>query len=353
MSLTTTSLETIDYTEIYRTHKGAALDTQGKAEQLSSSNLRSPSGESASGISQSEVDDSEHYRFTGIKSDSISFNSQDVFTKEQEELEARLAKEYGMDAPDLDADGILREAINRNDWSSVKKLQELYITRTNFARPKEYGMDAPDLDADGILREAINKNDWSSVKKLQELYITRTNFARPKEARDERNRPTEEDILSQAIKSSALPAGSRFWALLIGIDQYNKQPLKGCVNDVELMKEYLTKDLRVPEDHVHCLCDESATRDNIIKALLSFHKEDRINPGGIVIIYFAGYGTSYPDPMHWSDGFDHAIEAICPFDRGSSCNGILVPDISDREINSILSLISCVKGHRITVILDC
>ncbi|KAK0209409.1 peptidase C14, caspase domain-containing protein [Armillaria fumosa] len=148
-------------------------------------------------------------------------------------------------------------------------------------------------------------------------------------------------------------SSSRFWALLMGINQYNSQPLEGCVNDVELMKKYLTEDLDVPADHIRSLCDESATRDNIINALLGFCNDVRICRDDIIIIYFAGHGTSYPDPKHWSDGFDHAIEAICPFDRGFNRNGMLVPDISDREIHSILSLISNAKGHRITVILDC
>ncbi len=34
-------------------------------------------------------------------------------------------------------------------------------------------------------------------------------------------------------------------------------------------------------------------------------------------------------------------------------NGVTIPDISDKEFNSILSQISCSKGHHITVILDC
>ncbi len=34
-------------------------------------------------------------------------------------------------------------------------------------------------------------------------------------------------------------------------------------------------------------------------------------------------------------------------------NGVTIPDISDKEFNSILSQISRSKGHHITVILDC
>ncbi|KAK0220831.1 caspase domain-containing protein [Armillaria nabsnona] len=219
-------------------------------------------------------------------------------------------------------------------------------------------MDGPDIDSDGTpqVKKAMPKEDPrynEFVMLLHELYHTRVRLASDKESGIEDGRPTEEDIFSQARKSGELPDASRFWALIIGIDKYDSEPLKGCVNDGKLMKEYLIKDLRVPEDHVRALFNESATRGNIINALLGFGTDQRILRDDIIIIYFAGHGSSYPDPRHLSDGFDHAIEAICSIDRGTDRNGRTVPDISDRELNSILSLISRVKSHRITAILDC
>lgn len=130
-------------------------------------------------------------------------------------------------------------------------------------------------------------------------------------------------------------------------------PLKGCVSDALSVKEYITRDLGVTQDHVFCLINESATRVNIISALCRFYSDTRILYNDIIIIYFAGHGSSYPGPDICSDGADHAIEAICSIDRGTEHNGTLIPDISDREFNSILSLISRAKGHRITVLLDC
>ncbi len=48
------------------------------------------------------------------------------------------------------------------------------------------------------------------------------------------------------------------------------------------------------------------------------------------------------------------VEAFCPMDRDSrDSNGVPVPDISDREVNTILSQIFNEKGSRITCILDC
>ncbi|KAK0476309.1 peptidase C14, caspase domain-containing protein, partial [Armillaria novae-zelandiae] len=156
------------------------------------------------------------------------------------------------------------------------------------------------------------------------------------------------------------------WALLIGIDQYDKQPLKGCVNDVELMKEYLIKNFKVPMHHIGSLCDKSATRDNIIHALLGFRTDEHINPNDIIIIYFAGHGSNYTCEKH----LDHTtknpdsrlgccpVEMICPVDRGRDTADPLstfskIPDISDRELNVILKEISKAKGNRITLIIDC
>ncbi|SJL17896.1 uncharacterized protein ARMOST_21463 [Armillaria ostoyae] len=48
------------------------------------------------------------------------------------------------------------------------------------------------------------------------------------------------------------------------------------------------------------------------------------------------------------------IETLCPIDRDKlDANGVPIPDISDCELNTLLTLISREKGHRITVILDC
>ncbi|PBK66529.1 hypothetical protein ARMSODRAFT_855082, partial [Armillaria solidipes] len=142
-------------------------------------------------------------------------------------------------------------------------------------------------------------------------------------------------------------------AVIIGIDKYNGRPMKGCVSDALSIQDYITEDLGVPQDHIHLLLDESATRANIVNTLCGLYNDSRILHGDIIIIYFAGLGSSYPDPRDQDICPDDAIEAICPIDRGNEVDGVLIPDISDREVNSILSAISSVKGHRITVLLDC
>ncbi|KAK0475379.1 hypothetical protein IW261DRAFT_1493820 [Armillaria novae-zelandiae] len=167
---------------------------------------------------------------------------------------------------------------------------------------------------------------------------------------------------------------SRFWAVVIGIDGYKCEPLRGCVSDARLYKRYLSDDLCVPEERIQLLlgCREHNDRGNpmypsrahIITTLLSLIDSPHIDKGDNIIIYYAGHGSSYhcSDYTNLEDG-DHKeispgstgyIEALCPIDRDTlDVNGNPIPDISDREFNTILTLISRAKGHHITVILDC
>ncbi|KAK0227262.1 hypothetical protein EDD85DRAFT_750788, partial [Armillaria nabsnona] len=166
------------------------------------------------------------------------------------------------------------------------------------------------------------------------------------------------------------------WAVIIGIDAYDFSPLRGSVADALLMTEFLTKNLGVPKHRTQCLfgfsrhksCRDSLipSRVNIVNTLLSLTTNSEIACGDNIVIYFSGHGsTYYCDEYYDSDpsGGDEqqvfvagagSIEALCPMDRNTlDVNGAPIPDISDREINTILTQISRVKGHRITFILDC
>jgi hypothetical protein len=47
-----------------------------------------------------------------------------------------------------------------------------------------------------------------------------------------------------------LSRGIRFWALIIGKNDYFKAPLSGCVNDAFSMALYLLNYLGLPRDHI-------------------------------------------------------------------------------------------------------
>ncbi|KAK0474986.1 hypothetical protein EDD18DRAFT_1019675, partial [Armillaria luteobubalina] len=165
---------------------------------------------------------------------------------------------------------------------------------------------------------------------------------------------------------------SRFWAVLIGIDDYESSPLRGAVSDALLMKDYLQRELRMPDTRIECLLSSGfrdaifPSRRTIIRKLLGLATDTQIERGDNIIIFFSGHGTSYyypEDPQYNADGIPDAngsspfafpMEALCPADRGKHEDlGKPIPDISDREINGILHRIARNKGHKITVILDC
>ncbi|KAK0227328.1 peptidase C14, caspase domain-containing protein, partial [Armillaria nabsnona] len=160
-------------------------------------------------------------------------------------------------------------------------------------------------------------------------------------------------------------------AVLIGINVYPPSSnLQGCMNDVKEMVEFLVNDLGMSEGHIQCLLSTSSeerpmtcitvtspTHKNIINTLLSLSTRCDILPGDNIIIYFAGHGSSYDLSGFYRAGSILAegyIKAICPMDHNTpSGTSTSIPDIRDREINTILTEISCTKGCNITVILDC
>ncbi|KAK0429628.1 hypothetical protein EV421DRAFT_2091912 [Armillaria borealis] len=129
------------------------------------------------------------------------------------------------------------------------------------------------------------------------------------------------------------------------------------------MEKYLTEDLGVPSDRVQLLLGNKEhtslkdpiypSRAHIVDALLSLITNPEIAYGDNIIIYYSGHGSYYPSHTEEDDEPEY-IETLCPIDRDTlDADGVPVPDISDRELNTILTLISRAKGHCITVILDC
>ncbi|KAK0230273.1 caspase domain-containing protein [Armillaria fumosa] len=154
---------------------------------------------------------------------------------------------------------------------------------------------------------------------------------------------------------------SRFWVVIIGIDAYDQSPLDGAFRDAKMMLQYFIEDLGVPHTRIQCLLapcsvekSEAAnfkhpTRANIIYALYSLVNNKAIETGDNIVVYFAGHGSCYPLPDQQG-----STQCLCPVDRDTiDTAGKPVLDISDRELNVILSEIRRAKGDRITVLLDC
>ncbi len=144
------------------------------------------------------------------------------------------------------------------------------------------------------------------------------------------------------------------------------------MSDATNVYRYLTTNLRVPKEHIELLlsatsqsCNRApaatsipATRSNIVNTLLRLCTNSQIQNGDNVVIYFSGHGASYlcsDHPAYVFPADKGTIEALCPTDRNplSTDKDKRIPDISDRELSTILTEICRTKGHHITVILDC
>ncbi|KAK0207481.1 hypothetical protein IW262DRAFT_1234250, partial [Armillaria fumosa] len=152
-------------------------------------------------------------------------------------------------------------------------------------------------------------------------------------------------------------------AVVIGIDAYESiSPLKCSVTDAQSFREYLTTKLGIPAMRIQVLLGSKQHTSSGSSNLIN---NPDIKKGDNIIIYYAGHGSSYQfsdyndvketlDDHEISPGSTGYIKALCPIDRDTfDENGDTIPDISDREFNTILMLISRVKGHHITVILNC
>ncbi|KAK0484569.1 hypothetical protein IW261DRAFT_1457462 [Armillaria novae-zelandiae] len=142
------------------------------------------------------------------------------------------------------------------------------------------------------------------------------------------------------------------------------------------MEQYLVDDLLVPKERIQRLlgpacCGDTSTdvssipsRANIISLLQSLITNPNIKYGDPIIIFFSGHGSRYSlsddddDPDIDEELNDERsqkfIEALCPVDRNTiDSSSAFIPDITDRELNTILAQIARTKGNRITFILDC
>ncbi len=99
----------------------------------------------------------------------------------------------------------------------------------------------------------------------------------------------------QALAQTLAQPTPRKLALLVGVNQYPRQPsgsvsvLKGCVTDVELQAELLIHRFGFAATDVLTLKDEAATRSNIESSFIA-HLSEQARPGDIVVFHFSGYG---------------------------------------------------------------
>lgn len=163
------------------------------------------------------------------------------------------------------------------------------------------------------------------------------------------------------------------WALLIGVDCYMPASisglprygnLSGCVNDIQLMDEFLRTRLNVPGARIKKLTasgsgfepqeppEDRPTKANIIAALQALARPDGPQPGDQVFIHYSGHGgravTLWPDLK--SDGLD---ESLVPTDYGRIENPDKPEDRYVRDVE-LAALLQALVDRKliVTVVLD-
>ena len=96
-------------------------------------------------------------------------------------------------------------------------------------------------------------------------------------------------------------------ALLVGINAYPDPgpALRGCINDVNDMRDFVIKSCGIPAEDVVVLTDADATADHIrlgLKMLV-----DGLGPGDRILFHYSGHGAQLQDG-------DAASDCICPVD---------------------------------------
>lgn len=147
---------------------------------------------------------------------------------------------------------------------------------------------------------------------------------------------------SPILPSLGQSGGGRKRALCIGIDEYDRQPLAGCVADARLWATtLLAQGFAAPTT----LLNQEATRQNILQALADLVQNSRA--GDIIVFQYAGHGIQLPDLDGDESGGDtpEKDEAFVPYDFLQGAYVI------DDDLAAIFSQIPA--GVNVTCFIDC
>ena len=142
------------------------------------------------------------------------------------------------------------------------------------------------------------------------------------------------------------------YALLIGIDEYPKRALwlKGCVNDVTAVKEYLEGRVAREEQeqlHIKMLTNQEATRQAVIDGF-----REHLGQAGsddVALFYYSGHGSQeQAPPEFWHLEPDRLNETLVCWDSRNPGGW----DLADKELRSLIADVA-EKSPYIAVVLDC
>ena len=135
------------------------------------------------------------------------------------------------------------------------------------------------------------------------------------------------------------------WAVVVGINNYPRvRKLKYAVNDARAFYDLLVHTNKIPRENVKILLDQEATLKNLRSALGTELKK-AAGPDDMVIIFFAGHGSTERDVMS-PDG-DGLEKYLLPYD--SDPNDLYATALPMREIAHIFNRI---RSERLIFLAD-
>ena len=154
------------------------------------------------------------------------------------------------------------------------------------------------------------------------------------------------------LQPIATPAQSptRKFALLIGINDYSQgkgmtiSNLKGCVNDVLLLKKLLHHRYGFDDRNIITLTNAQASRENILNQFEN-HILNQAGPNDIVVVAFSGHGSPLQDPTNPNQ----MTTGFVPHNFNVNSNGV-----SNFITGTTFFLLrSSLKTNKATFIFDC
>lgn len=157
---------------------------------------------------------------------------------------------------------------------------------------------------------------------------------------------------TQSHQASGVSSG-RKKSLLIGINytRLGQSVLNGCINDVENMKHYISKEQGYPDDasHMRVLIDDEDTPQNLLPTRANMTDGFRwllqdARDGDHLFVHYSGHGGQVKDrDGDEDDGYD---ETLCPLDYPTA------GQITDDELHALL-VYPLPSKARLTFIADC
>jgi hypothetical protein len=124
-------------------------------------------------------------------------------------------------------------------------------------------------------------------------------------------------------------------AVLVGVEEYARSdipPLRGCVNDVLLVRSILKGHFGLDNEDIHVVLNSRATRAGILARLERM--VDGAAPGDLLVFYFSGHGSQIRD-RDGDELTDFLDELICPYDLDWDRRRYILDDDLDRVFGAL------------------